>query len=65
MANNMTLPQAFAICKNIKDCQRPDDDKGLAIYMMLKAETINSITKADLKNIVEYLHELCFDIEEG
>lgn len=59
----MTNGEAYAICKNIKFCQRSDDDKGLAIHIMMNMETHNGITKNDLLDIVQYLHELCFDVE--
>jgi hypothetical protein len=41
----MTNGMAYAICKNINDCNRSDDDKGLAIYIMMNMETHNGITK--------------------
>ena len=54
--------EAYAICKNINDCDRSDNDKGLAIYIMMNMETHNGITKQELIEIIRYLHKLCFDI---
>ena len=56
--------EAYAICKNINDCKRPDDEKGLAIYIMMNMETHNGISKQELIDIIRYLHGLCFDVEK-
>ena len=38
--------------------------KGEAIYKMLQMETINGITKDDLRNCVKWLWNLSFEIEK-
>ena len=58
----MRVGEAYAICKNINDCNRSDEDKGLAILMMLNMETHNGITKQELLKIIRYLHGLCFGV---
>lgn len=39
-------------------------EKAEAVYTILKAETINSVTKQDLKECVKWLFDLCFEAEE-
>ena len=60
----MTNGVAYAICKSIDNCNRSDEDKGLAIHMMLNMETHNGITKQELLEIIRYLHGLCFEVTE-
>lgn len=58
----MGIGEAYVICKNIKDCQKPDDDKGLAIYIMMNMESHNGMSKYELIEVIRYLHGMCFDV---
>lgn len=58
----MRTSKAYAICKRIDSDEYSDQEKGMAIYIVLNMETHNSVTKADLLGIVKYLFNLCFDV---
>ena len=51
----MNIGEAYAIVKNIKTSKRDDYDKLAAIRIVAKMETINGITKAELRDVIKFL----------
>lgn len=52
---------ACAIFRNIESDEYTENEKGLAIKLVLSMETINSITKQDLKNALAWLWSQHFE----
>lgn len=55
---------AMTIFTNLDSNDYDDQEKGTAIYDILKMETHNSITKAQLMNACMYLLKLHFEIPD-
>ena len=47
--------EAYAIVKNIKTSKRNHSDKVEAIRIVAHMETINGITKDELRNVIRFL----------
>lgn len=62
----MKLGDAIVIAKNInKEMENCDTlTKGEAIYEILQAETLNSVTKNELIQIIQWLWDMCFEVSE-
>lgn len=59
----MEFTKARQIFRNIKSDRYTAEEKGEAIYRVMKAETINSISKGEIMNVVRWLFFRCFDLE--
>jgi hypothetical protein len=58
--------KAYAIFANIDSPDYTDEEKGAAILAVLKMETHNSVTKAAMLKVIDYLLRLAFEVpEEG
>jgi hypothetical protein len=57
----MNIGTARAIFKNIESDKYTESEKGLAIMRVLSMETINSITKQELKNALAWLWNQHFE----
>lgn len=63
---HMTYGKAFAILRDIKKPDTPDEVKGAAIRkVILEMETHNAVTKDIMVNVIRYLFNLCFEETEG
>lgn len=51
----MNTAEAFALFRNINSLASLEDEKYEAIQQVINAETINSITKREVLNVVEWL----------
>lgn len=51
----MNTAEAFALFRNINSLASLEDEKYEAIQQVINAETINSITKKEVLNVVEWL----------
>lgn len=51
----MNTVEAFVLFRNINSLASLDEDKYEAIQQVINAETINSITKREVLNVVEWL----------
>ncbi len=60
----MNISKACAIFKNINANNISDDDKALAIYMVMNMETHNGITKAAFLEVVKWLWNRNYEIED-
>ena len=56
----MNIGRAWAIFKKIDSAEYTDEEKGFAIRMVMDMETINSITKEDMRNVTRWLWNRCF-----
>ena len=56
----MNIGRAWAIFKKIDSDEYTDEEKGFAIRMVMDMETINSITKEDMRNVTRWLWNRCF-----
>lgn len=61
----MTLKEAVSIFYNIDDPKITDEEKGLAIWKVIRMETHNSVTKAAMVKVIRYLLGLSFETPEG
>lgn len=63
----MNIGEARAIFNNLYDCQRPIEDKGLAIRMVIDMETHNSVTKCQMLKALNWMWKQIFELkgEEG
>lgn len=59
----MEFAEARQIFKNIKSDKYTDEEKGAAIYRIIRAETINCISKGEIMNVVRWLFFRCFEID--
>lgn len=57
----MNIGMACAIFKNIESDKYTEIEKGFAIKLVLSMETINSITKQELKNALAWLWNQHFE----
>ena len=53
--NALDFPKAWAIFKTINDEKWTDEERVNAINIVVHAESINSITKADMRAALKYL----------
>lgn len=60
----MRLCDAIAVVQNLESENLEDETKGLAILRILQAETLNSVTKNDMKKIISWLFGRCFEVRE-
>lgn len=60
----MKFGRAYAIFTNIDSPDYSDEEKGAAILTILKMETHNSVTKASMLKVIDYLLHLAFDVPE-
>ena len=56
----MNIGRAWAIFKKIDSDEYTDEEKGFAIRMVMDMETINSITKEDMRTVTKWLWNRCF-----
>lgn len=56
----MNTGKAVAIFKNIGGKDYSDEEKGTAILTVLRMATINSVTKTDMINVIDYLWDMVF-----
>lgn len=61
----MRVGEAYSIFLNIDDPEITDEEKGLAIWRVVRMETHNSVTKAAMLKVIRYLLGLCFELPEG
>lgn len=60
----MKFGKAYAIFANIDSPDYTDEEKGAAILQILKMETHNSVTKAAMLKVINYLIRLSFEMPE-
>lgn len=60
----MKFGRAYAIFANIDSPDYTDEEKGAAIFAVLKMGTHNSVTKAAMLKVIDYLLHLAFDVPE-
>ena len=61
----MKINTACKIFLQVNSDKYTDEEKGTAIYEVLKMPTHNGITKDAMLKVIEYLLNLTFDIPEG
>lgn len=59
----MNMGTACAIFKNINDDNISDDDKALAIYIVMNMVTHNGITKAEFLEAVKWLWNRSYEVK--
>lgn len=60
----MNLGYAVAVFHNIDSDKYTDNEKAIAIYMVMNMETHNSITKSDMLNVLKWLWHQFYIWEE-
>lgn len=60
----MKLCDALVVVRNLNSENLTDETKGLAILQILEAETLNSLTKSDMKMIIKWLFYKCYEVRE-
>lgn len=60
----MKISTACKIFLQVNSDKYTDEEKGMAIYEVLKMPTHNGITKDAMLKVIEYLLNLAFDIPE-
>lgn len=60
----MNISKACAIIKNINANNISDDDKALAIYIVMNMATHNGITKAEFLETVKWLWNRSYEVSE-
>lgn len=61
----MKISTACKVFLQVNNDKYTDEEKGTAIYEVLKMPTHNGITKDAMLKVIEYLLNLAFDIPEG
>ena len=61
----MNIGTARAIFENLEECQRPIEEKGLAIRTILDMETHNSVTKEQLLKAMGWMWNQMFELVDG
>jgi hypothetical protein len=61
----MNIGKACAIFAQIDSEEYTDEEKGTAIYDVLKMPTHNGVTKDQMLKVIDYLLKLAFDLVEG
>lgn len=51
----MSISKAIYIFENIDSTEYTDEEKGMAIYLVTKMPTHNSITKASMLNVLKWI----------
>lgn len=60
----LKLCDAIVVVQNLQSEKLADETKGLAILRILEANTLNSVTKNDMKNIIKWLFDKCYEVRE-
>ena len=60
----MKISEVCRIFDHIDSTEYTDEQKGMAIYQVTKMFTHNSITKASMLKVIEYLLNLSFELPE-
>ena len=60
---DMTYGRAIHTIEHIEE--HTDEEISYAIYRILNMPTIMAVTKDNLKKIVRYLFDKCYEIDEG
>ena len=60
----MNIGRARAIFDNIWNATESVEEKALAIRMVLDMETHNSVTKASMLNVMDWLWNQIFELQE-
>lgn len=60
----MKISTACKVFLQVNSDKYTDEEKGTAIYEVLKMPTHNGITKDSMLKVIEYLLNLAFDIPE-
>lgn len=60
----LKLCDAIVVVQNLQSEKLTDETKGLAILRILEANTLNSVTKNDMKNIIKWLFDKCYEVRE-
>ena len=60
----MKIGEAVAIFLEIDRDDKTAEEKGTAIYEVLKMPTHNGITKKQMLAVIKWLFNLCFDVPE-
>lgn len=60
----MGYMEMYEVLIDINNDEITDEEKGAAVMKMLNMATHNSITKAMMLNIIDYLFNMVFDVEE-
>ena len=58
----MNIGKALAIIRHLDDERWDLQEKGQAIWNVMNMDTMNSITKAELLNIIKWLWNLIFEV---
>ncbi len=61
----MNIGTAITIFKQIDSDKYTDNEKGVAIAKVLNLEFNNSILKSDMRKVIEWLWNRCFEWEKG
>ena len=60
----LKLCDAIVVVQNLQSEKLADETKGLAILRILEGNTLNSVTKNDMKNIIKWLFDKCYEVRE-
>lgn len=60
----MNIGKAIAIFLQIESDKHTDEEKALAIHMVLQMPTLNGITKDSLLSVAKYLYGICYETED-
>lgn len=61
----MKTGEAYKIFMDIDSPDYTDNEKGEAVLHILRMETHNSVTKAAMLKVIDYLLHLAFDVREA
>lgn len=56
--------EAYMIFNDIENDKYSENEKIIAVYVIMNMETHNSITKADMLNAVRWMWNLHYEVEE-
>lgn len=60
----MKIGEACAIFDNIETDEYTDEEKGRAIYEVIRMPTHNSITKSAMLDVIRWLLDMVFELPE-
>lgn len=60
----MNIGRAVGIVKNISNESYTDNEKAVAIYMVMNMPTLNSVTKYELVKAMRWLWHMAFSLED-
>ena len=60
----MNIGEACYIFEHIDSEEYTDEEKGMAIYKVMKMPTHNSFTRFSMLKVIEYLLSLSFELPE-